>query len=335
MVSKKSIDKQLKRIGFKTNGWGKGEINELPNIILPDEEIYECVNGIYDGGFALLVATDIRVLLIDQKPLNYLTVEDLRFDMISEMDYSHRLFGARISISAGDKNLKFLSYNQPRLRKLIGHVQHCMAESKKQQSNHAEGQVQHLEKINEQLQEYLLAQQRQQNKLQEQLTQVARGTAGEGFEAEDIKLSHELSDYLFAQSLLAQHREHEGVADDKPGQLSSNSRDLQDGDTVEVQQTEPQTQATGSSVYDELYESGLKEVFGKYSSKQEQPAADKQKHFHQKALEINPINIAYSKLPMVLRNRKFGRPSLPAVIRPESIANTASQTVNANQANGA
>ncbi|HSX47612.1 MAG TPA: PH domain-containing protein, partial [Patescibacteria group bacterium] len=92
----------------------------------------------------------MRVLLVDKKPLNYLTVEDMRFDMISEMDYSHRLLGATISISSGDKNLRFRSYNQARLRKLIGHVQHCMAESKKRIDTHQEGQVQHLEQINKQ-----------------------------------------------------------------------------------------------------------------------------------------------------------------------------------------
>src|SRR5258708_3529959 len=128
MVSQESIQAQLKSIGFNQHGWGRTEVNELHHIIIEGEEIYECVNGIYEGGFALLVATDVRLLLVDKKPFNYLTVEDLRFDMINEIDYNHRLLGAYISITSGDKNLKFRSYNQPRLRKLIGHVQHCMAE---------------------------------------------------------------------------------------------------------------------------------------------------------------------------------------------------------------
>src|ERR1700690_4438056 len=73
MVSKKSVVEQLKKIGFKHEAWGRGEVRELHNILIPDEEIVECVNGIYEGGFALLVATNVRVLLIDKKPLNYLT----------------------------------------------------------------------------------------------------------------------------------------------------------------------------------------------------------------------------------------------------------------------
>src|SRR5690349_21329154 len=133
MVSKQSVQEQLNKLGLKTTGWGRTEYNELHNILLPEEEIHEVVNGFYEGGFALLIATDVRVLLIDKKPMKYLTVEDLRFDMINEMDYSHRLLGANISIATGNKNLKFTSLNQPRLRKSISHIQHSMAEYKKKQ----------------------------------------------------------------------------------------------------------------------------------------------------------------------------------------------------------
>jgi hypothetical protein len=311
MVSKKYVDRQLKEIGFKPNGWGRGEVNELPNIILPDEQIFECVNGIYDGGFALLIATDVRVLLIDQKPMNYLTVEDLRFDMINEMDYSHRLLGARISISSGSKTLKFLSYNQPRLRKLIGHVQHSMAEAKKQQSSHDESQVQHLEKINEQLQEYLLEQQKQQTKIQEQL---AAGLSGKGQSQQQefqipkpVKPSPELADYLFAQSLLAQHQTQAQstavAAQAQPAAAQSQPPQIQPEIKVAPTpvETPAQAQKEPEPAGNDLYQEGIKEVFGKH--RPQLPHLPSLPN----ALEINPINIAYSKLPMALRNRDFGR----------------------------
>jgi len=172
MVSAESVFEQLKRIHVNTNSWGRTEILELPAILLPEEEIYECVNGFYDAGFALLVATNVRVLLIDRKPLNYLTVEDLRFDMINELDYSHRLIGAQISISAGAKTLIFRSYNKNRLRKLLNHVQHCMAEIKKQHQEQQEGQNQSLQNINEQLQLYLLMQQGHERELTRRLMEA-------------------------------------------------------------------------------------------------------------------------------------------------------------------
>lgn len=282
MVSMKEIEKQLQKIGFNPNAWGRTEVRELHNIILPDEEIYECVNGIYDGGFALLVATNLRVLLVDKKPLNYLTVEDLRFDMINELDYSHRLVGASISISAGNKNLRFTSINQPRLRMLIGHVQRRMAEVKQVESNHREDQVQHLEQINQQLQSYLVAQYEQQKNLTETLqkAQTNPRVLATTPEPAPVRPNHQLADYLFAQRLLAQHQASTGQP------LS---------DLVQVPSQPPPAH---QQVFDDLYAEGRQEIFGKRG------------RVHN--IEINPLHIAYAKLPQILWSR-FRRPLLTKV----------------------
>jgi hypothetical protein len=338
MVTKQSIDQQLKEIRFNLHGWGRAEISELPKIILPDEEIYECVNGIYEGGFALLVATNVRVLLVDKKPLNYLTVEDLRFDMINEMDYSHRLLGARISISAGSKNLKFTSYNQLRLRKLIGHVQHCIAENKKKQSDHQEDQRLHLEQINQQLQAYLLAQHQQQQRLQDQVQGGAQPA-----QTEPLRPSNELSDYLYAQNLLAQHKQQTGQ--DLATAWSGNAADGRPV-TPPIQQLRQQlvqapTPAPATPTMrpqaDDLYAEGVQEIYGKraqalQAAAQQRPDVTQQAttprassssspltvplqmtgNAIQHALDINPLRIAYSRLPMAMRNRRFGSPSFHA-----------------------
>jgi hypothetical protein len=341
MVSVESVEKQLKRLKFNVHGWGRSEVRELHRIVMEGEEIYECVNGMYEGGFALLVATDSRVLLIDKKPLNYLTVEDLRFDMINELDYSHRLLGAHITISAGSKSLTFKSYNQPRLRKLITHVQHCMAESKKSQSAGQQDQKQHLEQINQQLQAYLIAQHQQQETLREQLKGVGSNSAEAATVPESPKPSPALSDFLFAQSLLKQYREQETAQAARPEATQSTPAETQFFEaTVEpVAVAEPAVasaaiappqlrqllQTDASPHLADLYAEGMKEIFGRQNNQQqealpqpEQPmltatavqAAPAQPTHN--PLEINALSIAYSKLPMALRNRKFGRPSFHA-----------------------
>ena len=131
MVSKYEIEKQLNAIGFVNNSWNYKEIRELPSIILPDEKIYECVHGWYENGVALLIGTNFRIILIDKKPLHFLKVEDLRFDMINQIDYAHGIFDASIIIATGNKTLRFRSFSQKRLRRLISMVQHHMAQSKK------------------------------------------------------------------------------------------------------------------------------------------------------------------------------------------------------------
>lgn len=312
MVSKKSVEKQLKKLNFNPIGWGKGEVQELHHILLPDEQIYELANGIYEGGFALLVSTDIRVLLVDKKPLNYLNVEDLRFDMINEIDYSHRLFGAYISIATGNKNLKFRSYNQYRLRKLIGHVQDCMAEAKRKQTTHQQGQVEHLERINEQLQKYLMAQQEYQQRLQGQRT--GQASNDEPDEMRPPKPSPELADFLYAQRLISQYQASTGQEPPKAEPASAV--------TTKPELTEPaQKPEPGKSQLEELYADGVREVFGKQIQSQAQTGDEGQPESappepngggRLPLPEINPMNIAYSKLPMALRNRRFGRPSFHA-----------------------
>jgi CDP-diacylglycerol pyrophosphatase len=159
MISRSNLEQQLKRIHFNARGWGKSEISELCNILMPGEELDECANGFYEAGFALLAATKDRLILVDKKPLNYLTVEDVRFDMINEFDINHRLLGAEIIISSGMKTLKFTSWNQSRLRRLLGFVQYRISEIRKQQMHHQEAQKAHLEQLNQQLQLFLAMQQ--------------------------------------------------------------------------------------------------------------------------------------------------------------------------------
>jgi hypothetical protein len=162
MISRKKLNEQLKKINFHYDGWGRSEVHELCGVLMPDEEIEECVNGYYEAGFALLVATKERVLLIDKKPLGYLTVEDLRFDMINELDLHKRLMGAQIRISAGAKTLLFTSFNQTRLGRLLNYVQSRMMTIKKEASDHQNAQKMHLEEMNEQLRLYLMAAHKQQ-----------------------------------------------------------------------------------------------------------------------------------------------------------------------------
>lgn len=290
MVDAKTIQKQLKKLKFGGNLWNQAELRELPHILHEGETISECVNGFYEGGVALLVATEMRVLLIDKKPLNYLTVEDLRFDMINEIDYSHRLMGATITISTGSKTLKFKSFNQARLRRLINLVQQHMSDGKKSQAEKAESQQQHLEEINKQLQMYLLAQHQY----------LQKSAAGEN--AQPVKPGPELSDYLFAQRLLEKfHDENAGqpLPIDTPA-----AKPIEAQAHVSEQAPEPQSQPVAPHVtQSDMVAEAKREVFGGIKPQAETSP---------RGLEINPLKVAYSKLPMMLRNRRFGRPSLHA-----------------------
>lgn len=286
MVDREYVESQLKKISFGTSRFNRAEVRELEQILLEDEKVYECVNGYYEGGVALLVATDIRVLLIDKKPMGFLNVDDMRFDMISDIDYSQRVFGASLAINCGMRSLCFKSYNRPRLRKLVGHIQHRISEIKREQTQHATLQKQHLEDINRQLQMYLLA---QQQHLERQLI--------ENHPTERIKPSPQLADYLFAQRLLEDF-EQKGI----------------DAGAEESIVTEPLTYAetlpneSERELLAEMEEAARREVF----VRKDQPSinssstgvADDNYYTH----GPTPLEIAYAKLPYLLRSRRYRQP---------------------------
>jgi len=122
MISLSQVEDQLKRVGCNFRFWGRPEIRELCKILLPGEIIAQAVNGRYENGFAMLVATDHRLLLIDKK-IMFLTLEDIRFDMIAEMDFSAQLLDGTIKIITPNRTLVFTSWNLGRLRTVLNYTQ--------------------------------------------------------------------------------------------------------------------------------------------------------------------------------------------------------------------
>lgn len=132
MVQPSIVRSQLKQIGADFRHWGRGEARELPQILMEGETIQVALMGRYSGGFAMMIATDQRMLLIDKKPL-YLTLEDVRYDMVAEVDYCHQLFDATIHICTLNKELRFTSTRKPNMRLFTNYVQKRVSELRQHQ----------------------------------------------------------------------------------------------------------------------------------------------------------------------------------------------------------
>jgi hypothetical protein len=122
MVSHENVVAQLKSLGLVYRFLGRPETIELANILNQEESIHHCTFGFYQGGSALLVATNSRLLLVDKRPF-FLNLEDIRYEMINEVDFSGRLLDAAVSLHTGSKQLRFRSFADARLRQLCGFVQ--------------------------------------------------------------------------------------------------------------------------------------------------------------------------------------------------------------------
>ncbi len=122
MVDIQNIDAQLFKVGMRNRFFARPEVRELCHILVAGEVIKHAVVGQYEGGFALIIATDRRVLLVDKKPW-FLTMEDIRYDMISEVDYFSRMVDATLSVITINKKLTFTSWRKARLRELVKYIQ--------------------------------------------------------------------------------------------------------------------------------------------------------------------------------------------------------------------
>jgi hypothetical protein len=70
-----------------------------------------------------LVATDLRLLLIDKRTF-FMTVEDIRYDMVSEINYSNKFYDATIHMFTLNKQHDFTTIKyKKQLRELTVYVQ--------------------------------------------------------------------------------------------------------------------------------------------------------------------------------------------------------------------
>jgi len=144
MKSFSEIEIELRKLGVRNQFWCKPEIKELVHVLTDEETITNAANGRYQGGFALIVITNHRLLLIDKK-LWSMTMEDVRFDMITEVDYTSRLFDATISVRTINKVLRFTSIHQKQLRGLTKYLQGRILELRQmmmQQAGSSQAQTQ-------------------------------------------------------------------------------------------------------------------------------------------------------------------------------------------------
>ena len=93
-------------------------IEELPNILYPDELPEDGLTGTYNGSLGILVATNERILFIHSGELQKVIVEVFQYEQISRMEYFLTgkivlvIMGQKISISdiARDHHTKIYSY---------------------------------------------------------------------------------------------------------------------------------------------------------------------------------------------------------------------------------
>jgi len=133
MVHPSVIEARLGKLRFKSSRWFQAEISELQHILMDHEKIIALACGRYFGSFALLVATDQRLLLIDKRVF-FMNYEDTRYDMISEIDFNSQFYSATLTVFTVSKTHRFTSWKyKNQLRDITNYIQNRVAQLR----NHA------------------------------------------------------------------------------------------------------------------------------------------------------------------------------------------------------
>lgn len=124
---KKRVKQELKRLGVSWFGLSTREAEYLPTIINFDEHIRGVVSGHHPDDFAMLVATDSRILFLDKKPL-FENEDEITYDVVSGVSFGHTGFGSTVTLHTRIKDYPNRTYNQKCARGFVEYIEtRCVA----------------------------------------------------------------------------------------------------------------------------------------------------------------------------------------------------------------
>lgn len=104
MPTLEEINLQIKNLGGFDSFLGRKEIKELPNILWGEEIVENIIQGTYNNGNGILVATNSRLVFVDKGLLYGLKVEDFSYDKISSIQYETGILMGKLTIfTSGNK----------------------------------------------------------------------------------------------------------------------------------------------------------------------------------------------------------------------------------------
>lgn len=117
----------------KLNLFAQREVAEIPRLLMKGEELLCATGGFYSAGTATLCVTTERVILIDKK-ITRLSYEDIRFQSINEINYSHQLIVASLNLYLPARRLQFRTWHKKELRQLSQIIEEKMFDTRKVES---------------------------------------------------------------------------------------------------------------------------------------------------------------------------------------------------------
>jgi len=121
MPDAKEIENAIKSLTGMEKLLGRKEIKELPSILWEDELPEKIVQGLYNNGNGILVATNKRLIFVD-KGVFSLKVEDFPYDKISSFQYSTGMLMGGIEIYASGNKAEIKSIAKDQVKPFCEYV---------------------------------------------------------------------------------------------------------------------------------------------------------------------------------------------------------------------
>lgn len=132
---RKRVRRDLKKLGVSRFGLSTMESDYLPKLIHTDEAIGGVVYGHHPDGFAMLVATDRRVIFLDRKPL-FENEDEITYDVISGVSFGHAGFGSTVTLHTRVKDYPIKTYNQKCAHRFVEYIESRCLEHKNRRENY-------------------------------------------------------------------------------------------------------------------------------------------------------------------------------------------------------
>lgn len=106
-----AIRQALKDLGVSRWGLASLEANYLPGILHPQEIIGGVLYGFCRGSFAILLATDRRIIFLDKKPL-FVDEDEINYRAVSGISYSRAGLGSTVTLHTRMKDYIIRTFNE-------------------------------------------------------------------------------------------------------------------------------------------------------------------------------------------------------------------------------
>lgn len=116
------VAQELLAAGLNKMQLSHAECNYLPEIIHPHEHIGGAIYGYSDKGWILMVATDRRAIILDNK-LFYVSKDDITYDIVGGVSSGQSVWGAEVTLHSNVDNFTIRTLNRRSAKRFVDYIE--------------------------------------------------------------------------------------------------------------------------------------------------------------------------------------------------------------------